>query len=163
MASEVQNAIIRVRDISVQFGSTKVLDGLDLDVQRGEILGFVGPSGAGKSVLTRTIIGLVPKTSGQIEVFGIDLDAANSAERRAVERRWGILFQQGALFSSLTVRQNIQFPVREYLKVSQRLLDEITVAKLGMVGLRPEVADRFPSELSGGMIKARGSGACARA
>jgi phospholipid/cholesterol/gamma-HCH transport system ATP-binding protein len=153
MASEVQNAIIRVRDISVQFGSTKVLDGLDLDVQRGEILGFVGPSGAGKSVLTRTIIGLVPKTSGQIEVFGIDLDAANSAERRAVERRWGILFQQGALFSSLTVRQNIQFPVREYLKVSQRLLDEITVAKLGMVGLRPEVADRFPSELSGGMIK----------
>ena len=137
MASEVQNAIIRVRDISVQFGSTKVLDGLNLDVQRGEILGFVGPSGAGKSVLTRTIIGLVPKTSGQIEVFGIDLDAANSAERRAVERRWGILFQQGALFSSLTVRQNIQFPVREYLKVSQRLLDEITVAKLGMVGLKP--------------------------
>src|SRR5436309_15105657 len=153
MASEVQNAMFRVRDISVQFGSTKVLDGLDLDVQRGEILGFVGPSGAGKSVLTRTIIGLVPKTSGQIEVFGIDLDAANSAERRAVERRWGILFQQGALFSSLTVRQNIQFPVREYLKVSQRLLDEIMVAKLGMVGLRPEVADRFPSGLSGRMIK----------
>jgi phospholipid/cholesterol/gamma-HCH transport system ATP-binding protein len=86
-------------------------------------------------------------------VFGIDLDAASAAERRGVERRWGILFQQGALFSSLTVRQNIQFPVREYLNVSQRLLDEITVAKLGMVGLRPEVADRFPSELSGGMIK----------
>ena len=153
MAAEVQNAIIRVRDIAVQFGSTKVLDGLDLDVKRGEILGFVGPSGAGKSVLTRTIIGLVPKTSGTIEVFGVDLDAANGAERRAVERRWGILFQQGALFSSLSVRQNIQFPVREYLNVSQRLLDEITVAKLGMVGLRPEVADRFPSELSGGMIK----------
>jgi phospholipid/cholesterol/gamma-HCH transport system ATP-binding protein len=75
------------------------------------------------------------------------------ARGAAVERRWGILFQQGALFSSLTVRQNIQFPVREYLNVSQRLLDEITVAKLGMVGLRPEVADRFPSELSGGMIK----------
>jgi phospholipid/cholesterol/gamma-HCH transport system ATP-binding protein len=86
-------------------------------------------------------------------VFGVDLDAANATERRGVERRWGILFQQGALFSSLTVRQNIQFPVREYLNVSQRLLDEIMVAKLGMVGLRPEVADRFPSELSGGMIK----------
>jgi phospholipid/cholesterol/gamma-HCH transport system ATP-binding protein len=153
MAPEIQNAIIRVRDISVQFGRTKVLDGLNLDVKRGEILGFVGPSGAGKSVLTRTIIGLVPKTSGRIEVFGIDLDAADAAARRGVERRWGILFQQGALFSSLTVRQNIQFPVREYLNVSQRLLDEITVAKLGMVGLRPEVADRFPSELSGGMIK----------
>ncbi len=153
MIGEVKDAIIRVRDISVQFGSTKVLDGLDLDVKRGEILGFVGPSGAGKSVLTRTIIGLVPKISGRIEVFGVDLDAASNSERRAVERRWGILFQQGALFSSLTVRQNIQFPVRESLDVTQRLLDEITIAKLGMVGLRPEVADRFPSELSGGMIK----------
>jgi len=153
MAQEAQNAIIRVRDISVKFGTTKVLDGLNLEVRRGEILGFVGPSGAGKSVLTRTIIGLVPKISGRIEVFGIDLDAASPSERRAIERRWGILFQQGALFSSLTVHQNIQFPVREYLNVTQRLLDEITVAKLGMVGLRPEVADRFPSELSGGMIK----------
>jgi phospholipid/cholesterol/gamma-HCH transport system ATP-binding protein len=149
----IRDPIISVRDVTVQFGATRVLDGLDLDVRRGEILGFVGPSGAGKSVLTRTIIGLVPKISGRIEVFGVDLDAANSATRRSVERRWGVLFQQGALFSSLTVRQNIQFPVREYLKVSQRLLDEIMVAKLGMVGLRPEVADRFPSELSGGMIK----------
>src|SRR6202007_80938 len=80
--------------------------------------GLVGPSGAGKSVLTRTIIGLVPKTSGSIEVFGVDLDAADARARRGVERRWGILFQQGALFSSLSVRQNIQFPVREYLNVS---------------------------------------------
>ena len=147
MAEQPSDAIIRVRDITVQFGKTRVLDGLNLDVKRGEILGFVGPSGAGKSVLTRTIIGLVPKLSGRIEVFGIDLDAASAAERRGVERRWGMLF------SSLTVRQNIQFPVREYLNVSQRLLDEIMVAKLGMVGLRPEVADRYPSELSGGMIK----------
>ena len=153
MAGEITDAIIRVRDITVQFGTTRVLDGLNLDVKRGEILGFVGPSGAGKSVLTRTIIGLVPKLAGRIEVFGVDLDKANTAERRGVERRWGILFQQGALFSSLTVRQNIQFPVREYLKVSQRLLDEIMVAKLGMVGLKPEVADRYPSELSGGMVK----------
>ncbi len=153
MAVESTDPIIRVRDVTVQFGSTKVLDGLNLDIKRGEILGFVGPSGAGKSVLTRTIIGLVPKVGGRIEVFGVDLDAADIAARRAVERRWGVLFQQGALFSSLTVRQNIQFPVREYLNVSQRLLDEITIAKLGMVGLRPEVVDRFPSELSGGMIK----------
>jgi phospholipid/cholesterol/gamma-HCH transport system ATP-binding protein len=153
MAPDASDAIIRVRDLSVRFGATQILDRLNLDVKRGEILGFVGPSGAGKSVLTRTIIGLVPKMSGQIEVFGIDLDGANAKERRAVERRWGILFQQGALFSSLTVRQNIQFPVREYLNLSQRLLDEITIAKLGMVGLKPEVVDRFPSELSGGMIK----------
>jgi phospholipid/cholesterol/gamma-HCH transport system ATP-binding protein len=153
MAGNASDPIIRVRDVSVQFGATKVLDGLSLDVKRGEILGFVGPSGAGKSVLTRTIIGLVPKTGGSIEVFGVDLEAADTRERRAVERRWGVLFQQGALFSSLTVRQNIQFPVREYLNVSQRLLDEITIAKLGMVGLQPEVAGRYPSELSGGMIK----------
>src|ERR1700744_4941369 len=152
-AGATNDAIIRVRGITVQFGSTRVLDGLDLDVKRGEILGFVGPSGAGKSVLTRTIIGLVPKVAGRIEVFGVDLDSANTRERRGVERRWGILFQQGALFSSLTVRQNIQFPVREYLKLAQRRLDEVMFAKLGMVGLRPEVADRFPSELSGGMIK----------
>jgi phospholipid/cholesterol/gamma-HCH transport system ATP-binding protein len=153
MADEISDAIVRVRDISVQFGTTRVLDGLDLDIKRGEILGFVGPSGAGKSVLTRTIIGLVPKTSGSIEVFGIDLDNAGAKARRNVERRWGILFQQGALFSSLTVGQNIQFPMREYLHISQRLLNEITAAKLGMVGLSPEVASRFPSELSGGMIK----------
>ena len=94
MSSEISDAIIRVRDITVQFGKTRVLDGLDLDVKRGEILGFVGPSGAGKSVLTRTIIGLVPKIAGSIEVFGVDLDAASTAERRGVERRWGILFQQ---------------------------------------------------------------------
>jgi phospholipid/cholesterol/gamma-HCH transport system ATP-binding protein len=153
MAGEASDPIIRVRDVSVRFGATTVLDGLSLDVKRGEILGFVGPSGAGKSVLTRTIIGLVPKIGGSIEVFGVDLETADATARRAVERRWGVLFQQGALFSSLNVRQNIQFPVREYLNLSQRLLDEITIAKLGMVGLRPEVADRYPSELSGGMIK----------
>lgn len=153
MAGDASDPIIRVRDISVRFGATKVLDGLSLDVKRGEILGFVGPSGAGKSVLTRTIIGLVPKIGGSVEVFGVDLQTADTMTRRAIERRWGVLFQQGALFSSLNVRQNIQFPVREYLNVSQRLLDEITIAKLGMVGLLPEVADRYPSELSGGMIK----------
>ncbi|MGM4923631.1 ABC transporter ATP-binding protein [Tardiphaga sp. 804_B3_N1_9] len=151
-ASTSADAIISVRDLTVAFGSRRVLDGLNLNVARGEILGFVGASGAGKSVLMRTIIGLVPKVSGTIEVFGTDLDSGDK-ERREVERRWGILFQHGALFSSLNVRQNIQFPVREYLKVSERLLDEITMAKLTMVGLKPEVADRYPSELSGGMIK----------
>jgi phospholipid/cholesterol/gamma-HCH transport system ATP-binding protein len=145
--------IIRIRDLSVNFGRTHVLDHLNLDVSRGEILGFVGASGAGKSVLMRTVIGLVPKSEGQIEVFGNDLDTADQSTRRGIERRWGILFQHGALFSSLSVRQNIQFPVREYLHVSERLLDEITIAKLAMVGLEPEIAARFPSELSGGMTK----------
>jgi phospholipid/cholesterol/gamma-HCH transport system ATP-binding protein len=148
-----KDAIIRVQDVSVQFGARKVLDGLKLDIGRGEILGFVGASGAGKSVLLRTIIGLVPKLSGRIEVLGTDMGTADAATRRSVERRWGVLFQHGALFSSLTVRQNIQFPLREYLNVSGRLLDEITMAKLAMVGLKAEAAERFPSELSGGMIK----------
>jgi len=153
MANAVSDAIIRVRDLTVGFGDRLILDKLSLDVKRGEILGFVGPSGAGKSVLTRTILGLMPKRSGTIEVFGINMNEADDRTRSAVERRWGVLFQQGALFSSLTVRQNIQFPVREFMKVSDRLLDEIVVAKLTMVGLRPETADLYPSELSGGMIK----------
>ena len=136
MAQGGNEAVIRVRDLVV-----------------GEILGFVGGSGAGKSVLMRTIIGLVPKRGGTVEVFGRDLGSANEKERRAIERRWGILFQQGALFSSLTVRQNVQFPMREYLDLSRRLIDEIAMAKLEMVGLTADVADKFPSELSGGMTK----------
>jgi phospholipid/cholesterol/gamma-HCH transport system ATP-binding protein len=144
---------ISVRNLVVGFGKHIVIDHLSLDVRRGEIIGLVGASGGGKSVLLRTIIGLIPRRSGDIEVMGVPIGGVHDRITQKSAGRWGILFQQGALFSSLTVRQNIQFPVREYLKVSQRLLDEIMVAKLGMVGLKPEVADRFPSELSGGMIK----------
>jgi phospholipid/cholesterol/gamma-HCH transport system ATP-binding protein len=145
--------VIHVKDLVVGFGNRVVLDHLELDVFPGEILGFVGASGGGKSVLLRTIIGLVPKRQGTIEVLGVNLDEADENGRRGVERRWGILFQQGALFSSLTVRQNIQFPIREYLDVSDRLLEEVAMAKLQMVGLKSDVGDKFPSELSGGMIK----------
>lgn len=145
--------IISVRDLVVGFGERIVLNGLSLDVMKGEILGFVGASGGGKSVLTRTILGLVPKRAGTVEVFGEDLDTLAYAQRRQMEQRWGVLFQQGALFSSLSVRQNIQFPMREYLDMSQRLMDETTVAKIEMVGLKPDVAEKMPSELSGGMIK----------
>jgi phospholipid/cholesterol/gamma-HCH transport system ATP-binding protein len=148
-----RDVVIRVRDLVVGFDDVTVLDRLSLDVRRGEILGFVGGSGAGKSVLMRTIIGLVPKRAGSIEVFGADLGAGSERARRATERRWGVLFQQGALFSSLTVRQNVQFPMREYLDLSRRLIDEIAMAKLEMVGLTPDVGDKFPSELSGGMTK----------
>jgi phospholipid/cholesterol/gamma-HCH transport system ATP-binding protein len=145
--------VIQVRDLVVGFGDQIVLNHLSLDVREGEILGVVGGSGAGKSVLLRTIIGLLPKRQGSIEVLGVDLDKASEAERRALERRWGILFQQGALFSSLTVRENIQFPMRENLHISQRLMDEMTLAKLEMVGLTREDANKYPSELSGGMTK----------
>jgi phospholipid/cholesterol/gamma-HCH transport system ATP-binding protein len=145
--------VIKVRDLVVGFGEQIVLNHLSLDVREGEILGVVGGSGAGKSVLLRTIIGLLPKRQGSIEVLGVDLDKASEAERRALEHRWGILFQQGALFSSLTIRENIQFPMRENLDISQRLMDEMTLAKLEMVGLTREDANKYPSELSGGMTK----------
>jgi len=145
--------VIAVRDLVVGFGDQVVLDHVDLDVYRGEILGFVGGSGAGKSVLMRTIIGLLPRRAGTIKIFGIDPVFSSDDERHSVERRWGVLFQQGALFSSLSVRENLQFPVREYLNVSQRLLDELALAKLELVGLDASVLEKFPSELSGGMTK----------
>jgi phospholipid/cholesterol/gamma-HCH transport system ATP-binding protein len=148
-----KETVIEVRDVVVGFGDHIVLDHIDLDVYRGEVLGFVGGSGAGKSVLMRTIVGLLPKRQGTIKVLGVDLDAVSDRERQAVEHRWGVLFQQGALFSSLTVRENLQFPVRESLKVSQRLLDELALAKLEMVGLDASALEKYPSELSGGMTK----------
>jgi phospholipid/cholesterol/gamma-HCH transport system ATP-binding protein len=153
MLQPAREVVLSTRDVVVAFGDKVILDHLNLDVYRGEVLGFVGGSGAGKSVLMRTIIGLLPKRQGKIEVFGVDLDAATEEELVAVEQRWGILFQQGALFSSLNVLQNVQFPIREYLNVSERLMDEIAVAKLEMVGLSPDVREKYPSELSGGMIK----------
>src|SRR3546814_8759784 len=103
-----RQVVLSVRDLTVGFGSNIVLDNLNLDVYRGEILGFVGASGAGKSVLMRTIIGLLPRREGEITVLGVELSMASDVERRAVERRWGVLFQHGALFSSLTVAENIQ-------------------------------------------------------
>lgn len=148
-----REVVIRVQDIVVGFGDKIILNHLNLDIYRGEILGFVGASGGGKSVLTRTILGLLPKRSGVVEVFGKNLDDLNEFQRSALERRWGVLFQQGALFSSLTVKQNIQFPMREYLGLSQGLMDDVTFAKIEMVGLNPDVAEKLPSELSGGMIK----------
>jgi phospholipid/cholesterol/gamma-HCH transport system ATP-binding protein len=153
MSKKKKDAVIKVRDLVVGFGDENVLDHLDLDVRPAEILGVVGASGAGKSVLLRTIIGLLPRRHGTIEVLGVDLAHASEEERRGLERRWGVLFQQGALFSSLTVRQNVQFPMRENLEISQRLMDEMALAKLEMVGLAPQDLDKFPSELSGGMTK----------
>jgi phospholipid/cholesterol/gamma-HCH transport system ATP-binding protein len=148
-----REVVIEARGVEVGFGDRLVLKGADLDVYRGEILGFVGGSGAGKSVLMRTIIGLIKKRGGSIKVFGTDLDQVSDNDRRAIERRWGVLFQQGALFSSLTVMENLQFTVRENLKLPQRLMDELAVAKLEMVGLDASVCGKYPSELSGGMTK----------
>jgi phospholipid/cholesterol/gamma-HCH transport system ATP-binding protein len=153
MLAPAHRPAICVRGLTVGFGDHIVLDRLSLEVRRGEILGLVGASGGGKSVLLRTIIGLIPKREGRIEIMDMELDKADLADIRMIGRRWGILFQQGALFSSLTVRQNVQFPMRENLALSTPLLDELATAKLEMVGLSSEDGDKFPSELSGGMTK----------
>jgi phospholipid/cholesterol/gamma-HCH transport system ATP-binding protein len=148
------HVLIGIRDLVVGFGEEIVLDHLALDLRRGEILGVVGASGSGKSVLLRTIIGLVPKRQGTIAIAGSrDGEREIGPGDSPLARRWGILFQQGALFSSLTVRQNVQFPLRENLDLSAQLLDEIASAKLEMVGLAARDGDKFPSELSGGMVK----------
>ncbi len=146
-------ALIEVRDVKVAFGEKVVLDGLSLDVRRGEIMGFVGASGSGKSVLLRTILGLNKRQSGTIKVFGKDLAAVSDAEKIDVDMRMGVLFQHGALFSAMTVLENIMVPMREYLDLTPKLMSELARFKLSLVGLQQESAYQYPSELSGGMIK----------
>ena len=150
-ATKDREVVLSVRDVTVGFGSNIVK--LNLDVYRGEILGFVGASGTGKSVLMRTVLRLLPRRSGTIEILGTNYDRATELERMALDTRVGVLFQQGALFSSLTVKENIQLPMREYLDLPQALMDELAYLKIEMVGLAPDAADKYPSELSGGMIK----------
>lgn len=148
--------VIRVRGLTAGFGEVNVFENLDLDAYRGEILGVVGASGTGKTVLLRTILGLVPKRAGTIEILGVDFGKANASAREAVDRRLGVMFQMGALFSSLTVLQNVQVPMREYLQLSQPLMDGLARLKLNLVGLPPDAAGKYPSELSGGMTKRAG-------
>jgi phospholipid/cholesterol/gamma-HCH transport system ATP-binding protein len=150
---EPSDVAIKVRGLTVSFGAQLVMNELDLDVHKGEVLGFVGASGMGKSVLMRTILGLIPKQQGTIEVFGTDLDHLSPSARTNIDRRFGVMFQQGALFSGLTVKQNVQMPLREHLKISERLADELAMLKIALVGLSPDAANKYPAELSGGMIK----------
>lgn len=148
-----RDVVLSARDVTVAFGSKVVLDKLNLDIYRGEILGFVGASGTGKSVLMRTVLRLLPRRSGTIKILGQDFDELDEPERNALDMRLGVLFQQGALFSSLTVKENIQVPMREYLDLPASLMDELAHLKIRMVGLAADAADKYPSELSGGMIK----------
>ncbi|TCU39879.1 ABC transporter ATP-binding protein [Rhizobium azibense] len=148
-----RDIVLSARDVSVGFGSKIVLDKLNLNIYRGEILGFVGASGTGKSVLMRTILRLLPRRSGTIEILGQNFDKLDENQRNALDMRLGVLFQQGALFSSLTVRENIQVPMREYLDLPKSLMDELAHLKIRLVGLAADAADKYPSELSGGMIK----------
>jgi phospholipid/cholesterol/gamma-HCH transport system ATP-binding protein len=149
--------VICVRGLTNRFGDQLVHEKLDLDVRRGEILGVVGGSGTGKSVLMRSIIGLQHPETGQVEVFGEPMIGRDDNEARNVRRRWGVLFQGGALFTTLTVAENVQVPIREYFPhIEQALLDEIAAYKVTMTGLAPEAGPKFPSELSGGMKKRAG-------
>ena len=144
---------IRLRDLVLSFDDRIVINKLDLDVPAGKVFGLVGASGAGKSVLLRAMLGLIPWREGTIEVFGLERDAASNQELSELERRWGVLYQQGALFSSLTVIQNIEFPMREYLDISPSTMRQVATAKLEMVGLGPEDGAKLPAALSGGMTK----------
>ena len=149
--------VICVRGLTNRFGEQLVHDQLDLDVRHGEILGVVGGSGTGKSVLMRSIIGLQHPEAGQVKVFGEPMIGREDNEARDVRRRWGVLFQGGALFTTLTVAENVQVPIREYFPhIEQALLDEIAAYKVTMTGLAPEAGPKFPSELSGGMRKRAG-------
>lgn len=149
--------VISVRGLRNAFGPQVVHDALDLDVRRGEILGVVGGSGTGKSVLMRSIIGLQQPEAGEIEVLGVPVRGAGDEALLDIRKRWGVLFQGGALFSTLTVAENIQLPLREfYPGLSPQLLDEIAAYKIVMSGLSPEAGPKYPAELSGGMKKRAG-------
>ena len=148
--------IIEARNIKTQFDNFVVHENLDLDLRRGEILGVVGGSGTGKSVLMRAIIGLKEPSAGSVRIFGVNFYDATEEERRSVEQRWGVLFQGGALFSSLTVAQNVMAPVREHLDMDEMLAKDIAALKISMAGLPAEAGAKYPAELSGGMRKRAG-------
>jgi phospholipid/cholesterol/gamma-HCH transport system ATP-binding protein len=154
--SSNDDIVIRVRGLVTRFGTQTVHDGLDLDVRRGEVLGVVGGSGSGKSVLLRAVIGLKRPEAGSIDVLGYDVPHLSEAEAQELEQRWGVLFQDGALFSSLTVAQNIEVPLREHVPMPEPLMDEIAACKIAIVGLPEATADKFPAQLSGGMRKRAG-------
>jgi len=152
-AADTREIAIRVRGLKNQFGRQVVHENLDLDVYRGEVLGIVGGSGTGKSVMLRTIVGLNKPAAGSIEVLGVDVLNAPEDERLEVEKRWGVAFQDGALFSSLTVLQNVMAPMREHLKLPHHIMKSLAELKISMVGLPHFAGDKYPSELSGGMKK----------
>lgn len=151
-----RETVIKVRGLETRFGANVVHQGLDLDVYRGEVLGVVGGSGTGKSVLLRLIVGLMKPAAGDINVLGVDVLNASDAERRSIERRWGVMFQDGALFSSLTVQQNVEAPMREQLDLDPSVRVSLARLKVALAGLPDNANPKHPSELSGGMRKRAG-------
>ena len=148
-----RETIIEVRGLRNQFGAQVVHENLDLDVYRGEILGVVGGSGSGKSVLLRSIIGLNRPAAGSVKVFGEEVTTMSDKRRSEVERRCGVLFQNGALFSSLTVAENVMVPLREHHDVPQALMERLAALKIALAGLPVDAGAKYPAQLSGGMVK----------
>ena len=146
-------ALVSVHGVINRFGEQVIHDGVSLEVTRGEVMGIVGGSGSGKSVLLRTILGLHKPNAGQVFIEGANITAMSQRQLLAVKHRYGVTFQHGALFSSMSVAENIQLPLREYLSLSQATLDELTALRLNMVGLPLTAANKLPSQLSGGMVK----------
>lgn len=151
-----RDVVIRIRGLRNQFGSHVVHEDLDLDVYRGEVLGVVGGSGTGKSVLLRSICGLQIPMAGEVDVLGTNVLTASDDQRTTLERRWGVMFQDGALFSSLNVRKNIEVPMRHVEGLDPKLRSQMADLKISLAGLPYLAGDKFPSELSGGMRKRAG-------
>jgi ABC-type lipoprotein export system ATPase subunit len=153
VARHMSDPIVEVRGLVNRFGAQTVHDGLDMTVERGEVFGIVGGSGSGKSVLLRSILGLQRPQAGEVRLQGRTLNQLNDAELRQIKATYGVTFQQGALFTSLTVLQNVQLPMLEHLRLASRALDELAMLKVRLVGLADEAAGKYPAQLSGGMIK----------
>lgn len=152
MNKSVEN-VIEVKDVKIKLAGTMVHDGIDFAVKKGEIFAIVGRSGTGKSVLLREILMLQPPTSGSIKVFGKEVTTAAPSELAKIQRRWGVLFQQGALFSSLTTLENVAFPLKEYTQLSEEIIKELAMLRILTVGLSEDSGLKYPNELSGGMQK----------
>ncbi|HME40014.1 MAG TPA: ATP-binding cassette domain-containing protein [Steroidobacteraceae bacterium] len=153
MPEPAATPVVRVSGLVNRFGTQTVHDGLDMEVRPNEIFGIVGGSGTGKSVLLHTILGLRVPDAGTVEMYGKNVQQLAAADRSALVRSYGVTFQNGALISSLTVAQNVQLPLREYYPASERALSELAELNLGLVGLKPDDGAKFPSQLSGGMVK----------
>jgi phospholipid/cholesterol/gamma-HCH transport system ATP-binding protein len=151
--AESTDIAVQVRGLVTRFGSQVVHDGLDMEVRRGEVFGILGGSGSGKSVLLRAVLGLLRPQAGQVLLEGVDMTALNGRELRAAKAGYGVTFQNGALFSALTVRENIQLPMIEHLSLPPDAMDELARLKLRLVGLPEDAAGKYPSQLSGGMVK----------
>jgi len=149
----MSEALVEVRGLVNRFGAQVVHDGLDMVVERGEVFGIVGGSGSGKSVLLRSILGLQRPQAGEVKLQGRTLSQLNNAELRQIKSTYGVTFQQGALFTSLTVLQNVQLPMLEHLDLAPRALEELALLKIRLVGLHDDAAQKYPSQLSGGMVK----------